>query len=961
MDAREFIEAVVPPGPEGYISIHWKFKGQKRFRGQSCVNITVAMQCLLAICGLINTDIFVCLSRQSQNSGRREANNALALWCVWMDIDVKAGTYANKEEALVALYELCRKLNIPDPSIIIDSGGGLHVYWLSERVLTLAEWKPYATALRNAAQREGFFFDSGITTDAARVLRIPETFNYKLDEPRPVFFLQGTKKRYDLEIEFSSIMGDAEPVLKASSVFTGLDNQDLGAGINYTRKLIQFESVKKNCNFLRVAHDTGGKDFDQTAWRATTLCATFLENGNELAHAFGNQHPEYTHESTEKFWERAVREQEEKNIGWPQCSYISGLSNLCNGCPHLKKGKSPFNLGTYAEQSFEELNAERPEDLKLPDGYAVNKDTGLICAKVRGKTSKGVQTGDRIVNILGMKISSPSLRYHNGHYGINFTAYAGLLNGPKEVYMSITDTGKKFTEFLLDNNITFNKEKDAMPLLEGFGMSWMEKLMREERAIQDSGLMGWRYENGKRTSFVYGSNLYHINGEVVPISSANLDDFRSWYQPTGSRDAWIRAAKLLTDRKRPELDTIISIAFAAPLMAFTGAHYGAILSVWGEPGTSKSTAQMVAAAVWGHPKQTRESLNSTAKSVQGRLGRTRNLPAYWDDIQDERHQEALFQTMFVASQGMEGGRLNTDATMKERLEWQTLLVSCSNASFVEFLTRRQKSTTAGMRRVFEIDYRRNPREPGMIDSMEAARTFAALEHNYGIIGAEYAKKITTEHDTVEKLVVETTNRFKNKVKGAPDESYWWGICGVLLSGAQLARCLGINLDAEAMEDFLVTSFLKNRETRRNEGTEGGSTDNTENMLTSFINTYKGTNSLHVERKFWTSAKTVKTLKWPEHGRPIFMQFNRAERSVSISKRVLKEYLENNSVLNTRQFFSGLQDHFKSYVYKMTLGAGTPFAQTQEACIEIPIPKGSPLEDALLSYGGPDDPVDDTSA
>ena len=48
--------------------------------------------------------------------------------------------------------------------------------------------------------------------------------------------------------------------------------------------------------------------------------------------------------------------------------------------------------------------------------------------------------------------------------------------------------------------------------------------------------------------------------------------------------------------------------------------------------------------------------------MQGRLGRTKNLPAYWDDIQDERHQEALFQTMFVATEGAEGGRLNTDAT-----------------------------------------------------------------------------------------------------------------------------------------------------------------------------------------------------------------------------------------------------------------------------------------------------------
>jgi uncharacterized protein (DUF927 family) len=138
------------------------------------------------------------------------------------------------------------------------------------------------------------------------------------------------------------------------------------------------------------------------------------------------------------------------------------------------------------------------------------------------------------------------------------------------------------------------------------------------------------------------------------------DEFRSWYTPVGQREAWIKACKLLTDRKRPELDAIIAIAFAAPLMAFSGTLYGGVLSVWGDPGTAKSTAQQVAAAVWGHPKQTRESLTSTAKSVQGRLGRTRNLPAYWDDIQDERHQEALSRRCLWRPKGLKADG-STDA------------------------------------------------------------------------------------------------------------------------------------------------------------------------------------------------------------------------------------------------------------------------------------------------------------
>ena len=322
---------------------------------------------------------------------------------------------------------------------------------------------------------------------------------------------------------------------------------------------------------------------------------------------------------------------------------------------------------------------------------------------------------------------------------------------------------------------------------------------------------------------------------------ATDDEFHSHYKPAGRRDAWCEAARLLTNRKRPELDIIISIAFAAPLTAFTGTLFGALLSVWGEPGSSKSTAQQVAAAVWGNFKQTRESLNSTAKSVQGRLGRIKNLPAFWDDIQDERHQDALFQTMFVATEGAEGGRLNIDASYKNRLEWQTLLAACSNASFVEHLIKKQKSTTAGMRRVFEIEFKYEPnkKDPGIINAHEAGKIFGALEHNFGRIGAEYARILATEHKEIELMLDEITKDFMQEVNGTGDENFWWGICGCLLTGAALARRLGAEMDVEAMRAFLVDAYHSNRKIRGTEGTEGGSAANTEQSLAAFLNHYVG--------------------------------------------------------------------------------------------------------------------------
>ena len=491
-------------------------------------------------------------------------------------------------------------------------------------------------------------------------------------------------------------------------------------------------------------------------------------------------------------------------------------------------------------------------------------------------------------------------------------------------------------------------------MAEKFMVSWLDKLRKEDKATRDQGTMGWRYENGERTGFVYGGKLYHESGTELPLIGSTEDEFKSWYSPQGKSEVWLQAAKLLTDRKRPELDIIISIAFAAPLATFAGTLYGAMLSVWGEPGTSKSTAQQVAAAVWGHPKQTRESLNSTPKSVQRRLGLCRNLPAYWDDVQDERHQLALFDCMFVTAEGAEGGRLNPDASYKARLEWQTLMVACSNASFVEYLVKKQKSTTAGMRRVFEVEYNKAHGEPGMVNPVDAGRTFQQLEHNFGGIGTEYAKILASEHREINLMVGETINRFSQKVQGTGDESYWWGICGVLIAGATLANRLGAEIDVVAMEEFLVQTFLNNRKTRSVEGTEGGSYENTEQSLTAFLNFYVGSgNVLFLDRMFENRHIDIVALRRPEAGRPIYVQIARDERKLVFSKRAFREFM-NKHEIQPRQVFNGLDKFFHAVEKRVTLGAGTVHAQTQELCFEIFIPIGQfeALQQVLASQGEP---------
>jgi len=551
-------------------------------------------------------------------------------------------------------------------------------------------------------------------------------------------------------------------------------------------------------------------------------------------------------------------------------------------------------------------------------------------------------------------VHSPALQRQQGESGLSFITDTEM-GTEKRIFMSGKDMwadslpGKLAAQLVL-----MNPKREVPERLTTLGINWLDKLRAVQTAVSDSGTLGWRHEKGKTDpiGFVYGDKFYRIDGHVLAVPAQGDDEFRRWYEPTGSKEPWFAAAKLLTDRKRPELDILISVGFAAPLMPFNGNLYGGILSVWGEPGTAKSCAQQVAAAIYGHPRQTRESLSSTSKSVQGRLGRIRNLAAFWDDIQTELGQEHLCQTMFVATEGAEGGRLAPDSSYKERKEWQTFLVACSNASFTEFLLQKQKETTAGLRRVLEFSFNKDPNEPGMIDEYDANKIFGALNHNFGRIGEDYIKLLTSKYKAVEQQVEIIIRRFKKAVDGKPDESYWWGMCGVLIAGAQLGCELGAELDHQRMEEFLVDAFLKNRQLRKQEGTEGGTAAHTEIGLGMFFNHFAGMEqALYTDALFHHKEMPIRILHQPMNGRPAVFQVAVNERKILIPKRTLRDYLREKG-FTSRGVLEGVIRYYGGKSVKITLGGGTRYGQMQEHCYEISVADNSELNELLCAHGQP---------
>jgi hypothetical protein len=155
--------------------------------------------------------IYFCTSRQAKQGlnkrgnpkAQKSAQDALYQKSIFVDIDVDANDpkkYPTKDVAWQEFSALRKKLNLPPPSAVVDSGGGLQVFYISDKPLLPHEWTPYAKGLKNLFLENDFKFDPTCTADIARIMRMPGTFNTKYNPIAEAKLLTTTVKTYDFAV-----------------------------------------------------------------------------------------------------------------------------------------------------------------------------------------------------------------------------------------------------------------------------------------------------------------------------------------------------------------------------------------------------------------------------------------------------------------------------------------------------------------------------------------------------------------------------------------------------------------------------------------------------------------------------------------------------------------------------------------------------------------------------------------
>ena len=157
-----------------------------------------------------NEDVFVALARFQEGSTGRKSEFAESFLSVWVDIDCGEGKhYKYQDEAIAATQSFCIQCGLPKPSLILNSGGGIHLYWCFDREVDVSQWQPISQDLQALCNSKGFRVDPAVMGDPARVMRVLGSVNYKLaDNHRPVEMFHpqsGEINRHDFQSLYALI------------------------------------------------------------------------------------------------------------------------------------------------------------------------------------------------------------------------------------------------------------------------------------------------------------------------------------------------------------------------------------------------------------------------------------------------------------------------------------------------------------------------------------------------------------------------------------------------------------------------------------------------------------------------------------------------------------------------------------------------------------------------------------
>jgi hypothetical protein len=868
---------------------------------------------------------------------KREQTNVHLIRTLVMDADVKRDgdnkdptkVFHDRSKAVEWLKAFTKATDMPMPSVWVNSGYGFHWYWVLEDAIGLDAWQPMAFALREAMIAHGWVGDTAPTVDGARIMRPPGTYNFKSGIPVPVEgfpkLSQGDYANQDILTKLTPWVGAQKA--RATGTHGGATVTSIGPrpshippggpGLNQSARVesrFLFAEIAKRCEQIKQSLAVGGNGDPYPIWYLGHVStAVHTKDGKDFIHPISQGDPRYDAGKVDEAYARAEKETDSKILGAPTCNhYDKNRPGVCGNCPFNGKVTSPLSLGVDVTD--------------LPYKYRRTVIAGEPA--IQRMDGKG-EDAEWVPLFLG-DVAHPRLdELGTGGHRLSFTyklAGRDYSVGANEADM----TSQIQVGYFSKQGVAVTRHSVAHA--GDFVMAWISQLRLQQTTKNEVVRpFGWNIGvKGERIGVAIAGTLYKADGSIDRVPGGD-PKIAAMYRPAGTMDNWRKAAALF-ENGRADLQTVIGTSFGAPLISLSGDIRGMTMSFWStESGIGKSTAIKVGQSVWGDAKAM-QSMQDTPNAVMRSLSEPRILIRYWDELRvSKEYQEAFVNMVFTIPQGKERARLQSDTTLREVGEWETMLVFTSNRPCQDYLLARDDGTDSGLARLLEVEM---AKVPVAFDPL-AGQAIKLCENNYGHAGRVYLQYLATHLPEVQSKLASVMKSLSVGLNMQRDERFSVTAMTCVLVGASIARKLNLfNFDLAGIHDVLKRAFLAQREARssRTMVSASGGLD-VEEIVNNYVYAMADYR-LRTDNFAGTGAGKVGLLGVPR-GNVVRLQIAVQAKVLRVNRASFNEWLHSRGLPAT-VIIKQLVEKMGAKDYRKTLGGGTGFGGGTGHVLDIPL-------------------------
>ena len=767
-----------------------------------------------------STNVFVAMSSFKGHS--RKADQASYGRSFFVDLDVGEGKgYESKEDALESLAKFVEANGLP-PAITVDSGTGVHAYWFLDKNLPTEEWKVYAEKFKDLCLNNGLAIDPVVTADVARILRSPDTFNYKTNPPTPTKVITWHEEVSTIE-DWITILGENETIVDFEDIVNA--KVPLSSEQRKALKLDNFQSKFKTIAIKSLKGEgcaqianiiTNAASLDEPLWYAGLSIAQHCSDRDEAIHKISEDHPEYTRQGTE----RKANQTQDK----PQsCITFNNMNpGLCDSCQHFNKITNPLSLGKEFIPAIVPSNTPLvmngrmvglPKDL-YPFVYG-GKEGGIYYEPPQEFDDDG-QSLPRKKAILVCKydlypvrrVDSPTdgecleMQVHLPHDPVrNFSM-------PMRCLYSVND----FRDIITSQGILYNPNSQQGKYLMTYLYAWGDYLITKSKAEIMRQQMG--YTEDKKAFIVGDKELTHDGQVLNSPTNPLIRDMVKKLHTLGSYDLWKEAANKLNTPSL-ELQAFTMLTGLGSILMHRTSTPGVTIALTGaDSGSAKTGALRAALSMWGEPEKLglHTENGGTTNGMVERYLTLHNIVFGLDEVGNIEGKDLSGLVHKIATgSGKIRMQASVNAEREQKASASLIAILTSNHSLYDKIHQYKKNANGEIARFIEFTVRK----PKLFyDNPEAGfEIFDTFNKNYGWAGIDFVKNLyKTSEEVVDRKFAEWSNKFKEDFGHDTTYRYYENLITATFTAAELAIEFGIvSLDLERIYKKTIGDMISIRD------------------------------------------------------------------------------------------------------------------------------------------------------